>query len=101
MNIRRILAGSVPAAALMLASQGASGFGMMEVGDWQVEFGGNVNGYVTETSCDPDPAGPVNGGLACGSIVQEDRDVGNVRTGLLPSWFGFHATQEKGGFKQG
>jgi predicted porin len=102
MNIRRFLAGSAPAVALMLTSQGASGFGMMEVGDWQVEFGGNVNGFLTETSCDPDPSGgPVDGGLACGSIVTEDRDFGNVRTGLLPSWFGFHAVQEKEGFKQG
>src|SRR4029453_6918833 len=53
MNIRRILAGSVPAAALMLTSQGASAFGMMEVGDWQVEFGGNVNAYLTQANCDP------------------------------------------------
>src|SRR4029453_13777421 len=53
MNLRRILAGSVPAAALMLTSQGASAFGMMEVGDWQVEFGGNVNAYLTQANCDP------------------------------------------------
>jgi predicted porin len=73
---------------------------MMNVGDWQVEFGGNVNGFLTHTKCDPDEAGPVDGGLACGSFGA-DRDVGNIRTGLLPSWFGFHATQEKNGFKQG
>jgi predicted porin len=101
MNIRRILAGSVPAAALMLTSQGASAFGMMEVGDWQVEFGGNVNAFLTQVSCEPDAAGGVGGGLACGSLNTEERDVGSIRTGLLPSWFGFHATQEKGGFKQG
>jgi predicted porin len=100
MKIRRILAGSVPAVALLLASQGASAFGMMNVGDWQVEFGGNVNGFLTHTKCDPDEAGPVDAGLACGSFGA-DRDVGNIRTGLLPSWFGFHATQEKNGFKQG
>jgi predicted porin len=100
MNIRRVLAGTVPATALLLASQGASGFGMMEVGDWQVEFGGNVNAYLTSVKCDPDPGGPVDAGLACGSFGA-DRDVNNVRTGLLPSWFGFHATQEKNGFKQG
>src|SRR5262245_9715239 len=104
MKIRRVLAGSVPAAALLLASQGASGFGMMEVGEWQVEFGGNVNAFLTQTDCDGDPAGGVGGGLACGSGLTGDigdRDVGSIRTGLLPSWFGFHATQEKGGFKQG
>ena len=99
MKIRRILAGSAPAVAL-LASQGASAFGMMEVGDWQVEFGGNVNAYLTSVDCQADPNGGVAGGLACGSLAG-DRDVGNIRTGLLPSWFGFHATQEKNGFKQG
>jgi predicted porin len=101
MKTVRILAGSVPAAALLLASQGASAFGMMEVGDWQVEFGGNVNAFLTQVNCSPDGAGPVDAGLACGSINTTDRDVGSIRTGLLPSWFGFHATQEKNGFKQG
>ena len=106
MKIRRVLAGSVPAAALLLASQGASGFGMMEVGEWQVEFGGNVNAYANWVQCEnnntatPTNDGLVHAGLACGSLGP-DRDVANVRTGLLPSWFGFHATQEKSGFKQG
>lgn len=106
MNIRRIWAGSVPAVAMLLASQGASGFGMMEVGDWQVEFGGNVNAFLTSVQCDNKNTatltndGLVHGGLACGSLGP-DRDVGNIRTGLLPSWFGFHAIQEKNGFKQG
>jgi predicted porin len=100
MKTRRLLAGSAPAVALLLASQGASGFGMMEVGDWQVEFGGNVNAYLTQVDCDNKDGGLVAGGLACGSLAG-DRDVGNIRTGLLPSWFGFHAVQEKDGFKQG
>src|SRR5262245_61007873 len=106
MKIRRILAGSAPA-ALLLASQGASAFGMMNVGDWQVEFGGNVNGFLVQASCDPESPTTegvlrtVDGGLACGSSGVDTSDSGNIRTGLLPSWFGFHATQEKNGFKQG
>jgi predicted porin len=35
----------------------------------------------------------VAGGLACGSNGQ-DRDLGNIRTGLLPAFFSFHGTQE-------
>jgi predicted porin len=102
MKTGRILAGSVPAAALLLASQGASAFGTLSVGDWNVEFGGNVNAFLTHAKCDPDSSGgPIDGGLACGSINTSERDVGSIRTGLLPSWFGFHATQEKNGFKQG
>jgi predicted porin len=107
MSIRHILAGSASAIALSLAPQGASAFGMMEVGDWQVEFGGNVNGFLTSVDCENSGNangetndGLVHAGLACGSLGP-DREFGDIRTGLLPSWFGFHATQEKNGFKQG
>ena len=40
------------------------------------------------------------GGLACGS-VGVDYDDNNVRTGLLPSWFGFHAEKTEGDNKYG
>jgi predicted porin len=106
MTIRHILAGTASAVALSLASQGASAFGMMEVGDWQVEFGGNVNAYLTSVDCEnggtatEDHDNLVHGGLACGSLAG-DREFGDIRTGLLPSWLGFHAIQEKDGFKQG
>jgi predicted porin len=83
----------------MLTSQGAGAFGMMEVGEWKVDFSGNVNGFVTDVKCDAG-AGPVAGGLACGS-GGADSDVNNVRTGLLPSWFGFHAERTEGDSKYG
>jgi predicted porin len=64
----------------------------MQMGDWDVQITGNINGFLTATECDPG-AGPVAGGLACGSNGL-DRDLGNVRTGLLPAFFSFHGTQE-------
>lgn len=81
-------------------SSTAGAFGMMEVGDWEVEFSGNVNGYWTNFECDADPNGIVSGGLACGSNGLT-RDRGNIQTGLLPSWFGFHAQQTKDNLKYG
>ena len=97
-----VLAGS---AALAVASN-AYGFGMMEVGDWEVEFGGNVNGYYNITSCKTEnsavPTGGaiVGGGLACGSNGL-GRDVNAIQTGLLPSWFGFTANTQQAGYDIG
>jgi predicted porin len=73
---------------------------MMEVGEWKIEFSGNVNAFVSDVSCDADAAGPVLGGLACGSFGVSYDD-NNVRTGLLPSWFGFHAERTEGSTKYG
>ena len=63
------------------------------MGDWEIQITGNINGFLTNTECDARSDGPVAGGLACGSNGV-DRDLGNVRTGLLPSWFSFHGQQE-------
>jgi predicted porin len=101
MNIRNGLVASAGALGLMLASQGAGAFDMIEVGDWKVEFSGNVNGFLSDVSCESDPAGPVLSGLACGSLSGGDYDDNNVRTGLLPSWLGFHAERTEENIKYG
>ena len=101
MNIRNGLVASASALGLMLTSQGAGAFDMIEVGDWKVEFSGNVNGFLSDVSCESDPAGPVLSGLACGSLSGGDYDDNNVRTGLLPSWLGFHAERTEGNTKYG
>lgn len=78
--------------AFPLLSPNAQAFESMQMGDWDVQITGNINGFLTTTECDAG-AGPVAGGLACGSIGI-DRDLGNIRTGLLPAFFSFNATQE-------
>lgn len=105
MNVRKRLAASASALGLMLTSQGAGAFGMMEVGEWKVEFSGNVNGFISDVKCDAD-SNPTNGvlvlsGLACGSLSGTDYDANNIRTGLLPSWFGFHAERTEENTKYG
>ncbi len=113
MRNQNALKGAALAAAVAAAvalPQAANAFGMMEVGEWEVEFSGNVNGFVTSVECDaPAPVSDgdggtmqpmVLGGLACGSLAPS-RDVSNIRTGLLPSWFGFRAQREFGGLMTG
>ena len=101
MNIRNGLLASASALGLMLTSQGAGAFDVLKVGEWNVEFSGNVNGFLSDVSCESDPDGPVLSGLACGSLSGGDYDDNNVRTGLLPSWFGFHADRTEGDIKYG
>jgi predicted porin len=101
MNIRNGFVASASALGLMLASQGAGAFDMIEVGEWKVEFSGNINGFLSDVKCESDPAGPVLSGLACGSLSGGDYDDNNVRTGLLPSWLGFHAERTEGEIKYG
>lgn len=79
-------------AALLLPTWSAQAFESMQMGDWDIQITGNINGFLTSTECDPG-SGPVAGGLACGSNGL-DRDLGNVRTGLLPAFFSFHGTQK-------
>lgn len=88
------------AGLLSTLSSTAGAFGMMEVGDWEVEFSGNVNGFWTNVECDADLNGVVSGGLACGSNGAT-RDFSDIRTGLLPSWFGFHAQRTTDNLKYG
>ena len=101
MNIRSGLVAPLSALGLMLTSQSAGAFDMIEVGEWKVEFSGNVNGFLSDVKCESDPAGPVLAGLACGSLSGGDYDDNNVRTGLLPSWLGFHAERTEGNIKYG
>lgn len=105
MKVRKGLVAFASALGLMLTSQGAGAFGMMEVGEWKVEFSGNVNAFVSDVKCEGDPGGGlVLAGLACGSFGTfggADSDHNNVRTGLLPSWFGFHAERVEQSTKYG
>ncbi len=101
MNVRRGVLACAGALGLTLASQGAGAFGMMDVGEWKVEFSGNVNGFLSNVDCSSDTTGPVLGGLACGSISGGDYKDTNIRTGLLPSWLGFHAERTEGNTKYG
>lgn len=83
----RVSTAAIAACALFGASGANAAIGV-KAGDWDLEFSGNVNAFATNASCDdPGPGTTVAGGLAC---VDDDDDV-NVRTGLLPSWFGFAA----------
>lgn len=81
---------------LSVVSLSAQAFESMKMGDWDIDISGNINGFLTNVDCDTNGNGVVNGGLACGSIGP-DRDVGDIRTGLLPSWFGLHAKQTTNG----
>jgi predicted porin len=71
------------------------------VGDWQVEFSGNVNGFATLVDCKNNSGSVVAGGLACGSFDTRNRDFTDIRTGLLPSWLGFSARTEHNGLSTG
>lgn len=96
---RRILVSSI--AALALAPGMAGALDAITVGDWQVEFSGNVNGFATLVDCENNGGGVVAGGLACGSLDTRERDFTDIRTGLLPSWLGFSARQEHNGLSTG
>ena len=100
--MKKLLSTTVGALALMAYSSAAfsafEGLSMMRMGDWEVDFSGNVNAFYTFVECDgaSDAAGnplTVAGGLACGS-GGGDYDVNDVRTGLLPSWLNFYARTE-------
>jgi predicted porin len=100
MKICRQVVACACALGLTLTSQIAGAFGMMEVGEWKVEFSGNVNAFVSDVKCESG-AGPVASGLACGSLSGGDYDDNNIRTGLLPSWLGFRAERTEGSTKYG
>lgn len=76
---------------LVLATGTAYAIGPIEVGGWELNFSGNVNGFATTAKCDSEGGGEqVEAGLACGSNGN-NRTVTAIQTGLLPSWFGFGA----------
>ena len=96
--MKKLLSTTVGALALMAYSSAAfsafEGLSMMRMGDWEVDFSGNVNAFYTFVECDAaDDGNVVAGGLACGS-TGSSRDVNDVRTGLLPSWLNFYAVTE-------
>src|SRR6266850_4715548 len=68
MNVRAQLVACAGALGLALMSQSAGAFGMMDVGEWKVQFSGNVNGYLSNVDCKNSTGGVVQGGLACGSF---------------------------------
>ncbi|MCH8117852.1 MAG: hypothetical protein IIA78_06995 [Proteobacteria bacterium] len=87
------LAGTI---VLLMTLTNAQAFESIKMGDWDIDISGNINGFFTNVDCDPNGNGAVAGGLACGSNGT-NRTVGSIQTGLLPSWFGFHAKQETDG----
>ena len=102
MKVDKRLVASTGALALLLASQGAAALDAIEVGEWKIDFSGNINGFASDVKCES-PAGgaTVGGGLACGSLSGGDYNDNNIRTGLLPSWLGFHAEKTDGDNKYG
>ena len=89
------LAGTI---VLLMTLTNAQAFESIKMGDWDIDISGNINAFFTSIDCEPNVIGDdVDAGLACGSNGV-DRTVGNVQTGLLPSWFGFHAKQESSGY---
>ena len=85
MKKRNVMHLAVTGALAAIAAQNAfAGIGF-KAGDWDVDFGGNVNGFYTYADCDKNVA-PVAGGLACVGDQQ-----GAVRNGLLPGALIFSA----------
>src|SRR5262249_59244632 len=83
-------------------SGSAAALDAVEVGEWKIDFSGNINGFASDVKCDAPASGAiVGGGLACGSLSGGDYDDNNIRTGLLPSWLGFHAEKTDGDNKYG
>jgi predicted porin len=102
MKVQKRLVASISALGLLLASQGAGALDAIEVGEWKIDFSGNINGFLSDVKCEsPAGGGTIGGGLACGSLTGGDYDDNNVRTGLLPSWLGFHAEKTEGDNKYG
>ena len=97
-QMKRWVSGFAGTIVLIITSTNAQAFESMKMGDWDVDISGNINAFFTSIDCEPNVIGDdVDAGLACGSNGV-DRTVGNVQTGLLPSWFGFHAKQESSGY---
>ena len=84
---------------LVLASSTAYGIGPLRVGEWDLDFSGNANGFYTIADCKTG-GDVVAGGLACGSNGS-DRTVHAIQTGLLPTWFGFSAKTTQSGIDIG
>jgi hypothetical protein len=85
---------------LLLASQGASAFGMMNVGDLAGRIRRQRQWLPDPYEMRPGTTGPemqVWRAALSGRIATSATSHG----GPAAFWFGFHATQEKNGFKQG
>jgi hypothetical protein len=102
MKVAKRLVASTSALTLLLASHGAVALDAIDVGEWKIDFSGNINGFASDVKCDaPSSGATIGGGLACGSLTGGDYDANNIRTGLLPSWLGFHAEKTDGDNKYG
>ncbi len=97
-QMKHWVAGFAGTIVLIITSTNAQAFESMKMGDWDVDISGNINAFFTSIDCDANGNGVVSAGLACGSFGGVNYDTGNVQTGLLPSWFGFHAKQESSGY---
>ena len=52
MKVREKLGASASALGLLLVSQSAGALDMIDVGEWKIEFSGNINGFVSDVKCD-------------------------------------------------
>jgi hypothetical protein len=85
MKVDKKLVASTSALALLLASQGAAALDAIEVGEWKIDFSGNINGFASDVKCES-PAGgaTVGGGRARGALARGDEDAHNNPTRLVP-----------------
>jgi hypothetical protein len=69
MKVDRRLVASTSALALLLASQGAAALDAIEVGEWKIDFSGNINGFASDVKCEAPAGGAiVGGGVASGAL---------------------------------
>lgn len=62
MKVDKRLVASTGALALLLASQGAAALDAIEVGEWKIDFSGNINGFASDVKCDSPASGAIIGG---------------------------------------
>lgn len=86
MTKQKKLALAVAGALGVLASTGANAGIGLKAGEWDLDFGGNVNGFYTNNSSSA-AATPIAGGLAVGT----GQNSAQVRNGLLPGALTFTA----------
>jgi predicted porin len=91
MNKRTKLAIAVSAAMWIVPITRAVAGIDVQAGDWKIDFGGNVNAFYVNTSCDNGPNNVVANGLACTGGDHSS----SLRNGLLPAALVFSGTSRQ------
>ena len=89
---------AVAGACALFGASAANAVGPVKVGDWDLSFGGFVNGFYTYTHCDNNN-NSVAAGLACTTSNQKSSSA--IQSGLLPSALVFGAKTTQEGFDIG